>query len=224
MSVKIVISKPCRLSYPALFEPRAPRQGGGDPRYQATILIPKTDTETIQMLQTGYSQEMAAAAAPTGAWKGAAPQQPAITLYDGDGTQPRSGEPWGPECKGHWVLRTSSTSKPDVVDEFGNKAMDATKFYAGCYCYFSINLAAYSGPNGKGVGAFLNCVMWAQDGEPLEAHASAKDDFASILAARANQIPGNPAASTGFAATPVMPSPVAPAQQPPMGFGGFQIQ
>ena len=35
-------------------------------------------------------------------------------LYDGDGTRP-SGEPFGPECKGHWVITASGKQKPQCV-------------------------------------------------------------------------------------------------------------
>lgn len=231
MSQKVVIENPCRLSYPHLFQPKEGMNGGA-PKYGATILIPKSDAQTLNAINAAIQAEYAEASKPNGAWKGAVPPQPTLTLYDGDTAQP-SGEPWGDECKGHMVLRTTSSNAPDVVDGQGNKAMDATKFYAGCYCYFSVNFAAYSNSGNKGIGAFLNCVMFAKDGEPLEARASAKSDFASIIAARANQIPGPaapaaPAAAApsfdGFAMPSAAPAPAAPVQpqaQMPTGFGGF---
>lgn len=204
MSQKVVTQNPCRLSYPHLFQPQASKDGGAS-RYGCTILIPKSDAATVQQINAAIQAEWAEAIQLNGAWKGAQPPQPTITLYDGDQPHPKSGEPWGEECKGCYVLRTSCTNQPDVVDEFGNKALDASKFYAGCYCYFSVAFAAYDTNGNKGIGAFLNCVMWAQDGEPLEARASAKDDFASILAARGNQIPGAPTPSV------MMGAPVSPA-------------
>ena len=225
MSVKLIIEG-CRLSYPALFKPKEPQDDGGAAKYQATILIPKTDTKTVQAVQAAIQQVMAEAAQPSGAWKGAQPPNPMIPLYDGDQVQPRSGKPWGDECKGHWVLRSSSTTAPDVVDEYGNKAMDATKFYAGCYCHYSVNIAAYNNRQ-LGIGAYLNCVMFDKDGEPLEARASAKDDFASLIAARGAQQPTAPAgAAAGFPFAPAGQQPTAPAgQQPtaqmPGGFGGL---
>lgn len=234
--MKLIIEK-CRLSYPALFKPKE-SQDGGTPKYQATILIPKTDVKTVQAVQSAIQQVIAEASQPTGMWKGAQPPNPQVPLYDGDLVQPRSGKPWGDECKGHWVLRTSSTSAPDVVDGTGNKAMDATMFYAGCYCHYSVNIAAYNNKQ-LGVGAYLNCVMFAGDGEPLEAHASAKEDFANLIAAQQAAPQYTPPAPdvmnapTGFAASqptgfpyaaPMQPqAPVAPQPQPQMpgGFGGF---
>lgn len=231
MSQKVVIKNPCRLSYPHLFQPKEGMNGGA-PKYGATVLIPKSDVETIQMVNSAIQAEYAAATQPNGAWKGSRPPQPTITLYDGDQPQPRSGEPWGDECKGCYILRTSSASKPDVVDGNGNKAMDATMFYAGCYCYYGISFAAYDSNGNKGIGAFLNTVMFAKDGDPLEAHASATDDFADIIAARrtapvpGSSAPAAPAAVPSFGgfAMPAAPAaPAAPAQPAAPSFGGFQM-
>lgn len=227
MSQKVVIENPCRLSYPHLFQPKEGMNGGA-PKYGCTVLVPKSDTMTMNAINAALQKEYAEAAQPNGQWKGVAPAQPTLTWYDGDTVQP-SGEPWGDECKGCMVLRTTSSNAPDVVDEHGNKAMDATKFYAGCYCYFSINFAAYANSGNKGIGAFLNCVMFAKDGDPLEARASAKTDFASIIAARASQVPGSstPAAAapsfSGFAMPAAPAAPAAPAQPTAPSFGGFQM-
>ena len=45
MSTKIVTGK-CRFSFCHIFEPQEP-QGGGDPKYSITLLIPKSDTATL---------------------------------------------------------------------------------------------------------------------------------------------------------------------------------
>lgn len=229
---KIIIPS-CRLSYPALFKPREMTDGGdGKPKYQATVLIPKSANQIVTEIMSAIQAEVTDAQKPDGAWKGARPPQPAMPIYDGDGVQPKSGKPWGPECAGHWVLRTSSTSKPDIVDEFGNPVLEASKFYAGCYCHFSVNIKAYNNKQ-LGVGAYLNCVGFAKDGEPLEGHASAKEDFAGLFVGQNTQIPGPaapaaPAAAAtsfgGFAMPSAAPAPAAPVQpqaQMPAGFGGF---
>lgn len=215
MSQKVIIQN-CRLSYPALFKPKAGANGGAE-KYGCTIIIPKTDTTTLASINSAIQAEYADAAKPTGQWKGLTPPNPTITLYDGDTTQP-SGQPWGPECKGCMVLRTTSGSKPDVVDEYLNPAMDATKFYAGCYCHFSVNFGAYDQAGNKGIGAYLNCVMFVRDGEPLEAHASAKDDFAGLAATA----PVAPAAPSFGGFPGAMPSaPATPAAPAAPSFGGF---
>lgn len=223
MSQKVIIQN-CRLSYPALFKPKAGANGGAE-KYGCTIIIPKTDSTTLAAINSAIQAEYAEAAKPTGAWKGLTPPNPTITLYDGDTTQP-SGQPWGPECKGCMVLRTTSGSKPDVVDEYLNPAMDATKFYAGCYCHFSVNFGAYDQAGNKGIGAYLNCVMFVRDGEPLEAHASAKNDFAGLAAVApaapaAPSFGGFPGAAPAVPAMPAQPPVAAPQTSMPAGFGGM---
>ena len=207
MAQKIVTKTPVRLSYPALFQPKAPMSGQGDPKYQATFLIPKSDTETVNALFAAINAEMAEAAAPAGKWKGAAPASPPVTFYDGDQPNPKSGKPWGEECRGCYILRTSANNKPDVVDEYGNKALDATKFYAGCWVYASVAIAAYDNSGSKGISAFVNCVMFARDDQPLDGHASASDDFKDLIANQATAAP---------AAFPV-PAPGAPQYGAPYG-------
>ena len=128
--------------------------------------------------------------------------------------------------------------------------LNATKFYAGCWCYFSLNFAAYDTNGNKGVGAFLNCVMFARDDETLEGHADASEDFAAIINANraaaptgyAAPVPGAPAypqaamaypqaapttpAYPQVATAPVAPAypqaaPMAPAAQPPVSVPSY---
>lgn len=46
---RTIVTGEARLSYAKLFTPETP-QGGGDPVYSVTILIPKTDTVTKQAI------------------------------------------------------------------------------------------------------------------------------------------------------------------------------
>ena len=243
MSQKVVTPNPCRLSFPALFQPKKSKDGQSEPKYQATLLIPKNDTATVQQIVAALNTELAEASSPTGIWKGRAPAQPTMTLYDGDAPNPKSGEAWGEECHGCMVLRTSSGRPPECVDETGQKVLNATKFYAGCWCYFSLNFAAYDTNGNKGVGAFLNCVMFARDDETLEGHADASEDFAAIInanrtaaptgyAAPVPGVPGVPAYPQAAMAypqaaptTPAYPqaatAPMAPTAQPPVAMPSY---
>ena len=87
-----------RLSFVNLFQPRA-NQPGQEPKYSTTILIPKTDTATMQRISAAI--EGAAQKGATSIWNGARPPQLATPIHDGDGLRP-NGEAFGPECKGHW--------------------------------------------------------------------------------------------------------------------------
>ena len=105
-----VLTGEVRLSYAHLTEPYAnPKNPGAEPKYSGTMLIPKTDTATKADIDA--SMKAAYEAAVTNDWKGARPQLRNALIYDGDGVR-NDGTPFGPECKGHWVMTANSKRKP----------------------------------------------------------------------------------------------------------------
>ena len=103
MSTKVITGK-VRFSYVNVFEPQVP-QDGGDPKYSITLLIPKSDTATVNKLRAAIAEARDVFCKRNGAQ--ALPANPVTPLHDGDGVKPNSGEPYGPECKGMWVLSAS---------------------------------------------------------------------------------------------------------------------
>lgn len=205
-----VLTGEVRLSYVNLITPRAQNQGD-TPKYSVQLLIPKSDTATVQdILQ---SIEAAAVSAVNEKWGGV---RPAIDfksiLHDGDGTKPDAGTPYAPECKGHWVLSATSERKPDVVHVSNiNAPLAPNDIYSGMYARVTINFYGYK--NRKiGVGCGLGNVLKTRDGEPLSGGASAASDFAGI----------GQAADTYGAAAPATPNyaaPAAPSYGAPAGYG-----
>jgi hypothetical protein len=179
MATKVITGK-VRLSYCNIFEPQTP-QDGGEPKYSVTLLIPKTDTVTIGKIKAAMAEARDAFCKKNGAQ--ALPANPVSPLHDGDGVKPNSGEPYGPECKGCYVLNVSckATQKPVVVDEFGNEISGPTTVcsnpsavYSGCYGRASINFYGYSNRR-KGIGAGLLGIKKLSDGEPFGTFGSASD-------------------------------------------------
>lgn len=179
MSTKVVTGK-VRFSYVNVFEPQVP-QAGGDPKYSITLLIPKTDTVTVGKIKEAIKEARENFCKCNGA--NALPANPVSPLHDGDGTKPNSGEPYGPECKGCWVLSVSAkeNQKPVVVDEFGNEisgpstnCTNHAAVYSGCYGRASINFYGYSNVR-KGIGAGLLGIKKLHDGEPFGTFGSAAD-------------------------------------------------
>lgn len=179
MSTKVITGK-VRLSYVNIFEPQIP-QDGGDPKYSVTLLIPKTDTATVAKIKAAIAEAADNFRKKNGT--ASLPANPMSPLHDGDGVKPNSGEPYGPECKGCWVLSASSkeTQKPVVVDEFGKEISGPAKVcenpglvYSGCYGRASINFYGYSNRR-KGVGAGLLGIKKLHDGEPFGTVGSASD-------------------------------------------------
>lgn len=161
-----------RLSYVNLFQPRAAQQGG-EPRYSVTILLPKSDTATYQRIQAAI--QAAYEKGVVEKWNGARPPLK-TTIHDGDGVRP-SGEPFGPECKGHWVFTASSKQKPEVVDANLNPIIDQSKVYSGVYGRVNINFFPYANSGNRGVSAGLGPVQILRDGEPLGGRVTAADVF-----------------------------------------------
>ena len=174
MATKITTGK-VRFSFCNIWEPKAP-QGGGDPKYSITLLIPKSDTVTLGKVKAAMAEARDNFCARNGA--SALPQNPNNTLHDGDGMRP-SGDPFGPECKGHYVITVSSKQKPVVVDNSKPKPQpitDPAEVYSGCYGRASINFYGYATNGKKGISAGLLGIQKLHDGEHFGTVGSA-DDF-----------------------------------------------
>lgn len=149
-----------RFSFCHIFEPRALE--GSEPKYSVTLLIKKSDDYTLKKIKAAI-----AAARENYAERNPGKKPPVKnTLHDGDGTR-ESGEEFGPECKGCWVITVSSKTKPVIVDADKLPITDPTEIYSGCYGRAIINAYAYDTAGNRGITFGLNGVMKLSDGEPL---------------------------------------------------------
>lgn len=170
MSTKVVTGK-VRFSFCHIFEAQEP-QGGGDPKYSVTLLIPKSDTATVNKIKAAMTEARENYCKRNGA--NAIPVKFNHTLHDGDGQRP-SGEDFGPECKGCYVITVSSKQKPVIVDAFRNEITDPGEVYSGCYGRASINFYGYNRNGKKGISAGLLSVQKLSDGEAFGTVGSASD-------------------------------------------------
>lgn len=175
-----------RLSYAHLFTPHAANEQA-EPKYSATLLIPKSDTETIQRAQAAI-QAAVQDAVERGTFK--QPIDPAHTKYPPlrDGDLPNdSGEPRGPEFAGHWFIaaKASTKRKPFVVDGNRNLILDESEVYSGCYVNIAVQFYGYSNSGNKGISASLIGVQKVKDGERLGGPALEAEDVFGVI--------GNPA-------------------------------
>lgn len=171
MSTKVVTGK-VRFSFCHIFEPQEP-QGGGEPKYSVTLLIPKADTATIGKIKEAMAEARENFCKRNGA--NALPQKPVHTLHDGDGIRD-NGDQYGPECKGCYVITVSSKQKPVVVDNMRNLVNDPAEVYSGCYGRAAINFFGYNSNGKKGISAGLLSIQKLHDGDPFGTVGSA-DDF-----------------------------------------------
>lgn len=162
-----------RFSYANVFEPRA-SQNGGDPKYSITLLIPKSDNDTYQRIIAEINKTLQENVVDT--FKGVMPANPRMPIYDGDGLR-ESGEAFGPECKGCWVISAKSNTAPEIVDANCQPILSKNEFYSGCYGRASIRFYAYNQNGNKGIGCGLGNVQKLEDGQPLDGRTSAAEDF-----------------------------------------------
>lgn len=162
-----------RISYEHLLKPYAQQQGA-EPKFSATLLIPKSDIGTKQRIDAAIQAAIAEGVA--GKWNGARPPQPPVPVYDGDGLRP-NGELFGEECKGHWVVTANSKQQQEIVDMQMNPIFDTTQVYSGMYARVVINFFAYNAAGKKGIGCGLGPVQKTRDGEPLGGRMSAAEAF-----------------------------------------------
>ncbi|NYV67254.1 DUF2815 family protein [Bacillus sp. Gen3] len=230
-----VVTGEVRLSYVNLLKPRASLQGGEE-KYSVTILLPKSDVQTKQMLDAAI--EAAKQIGKEKKWNGVIPPMVSIPIHDGDGVKPSDGLPFGPECKGHWVFSASSKvdQPPKIVDANLNPILDPTEIYSGMYGRIAVNFAPYAAQGKKGIGCYLSTnVQKTRDGEPLGASApAAADDFGSLAGTTPpeNRYGQQPAApnygqpqyqqpAPNYGQAPQQPNPLQPVQpqQPVPGYG-----
>lgn len=162
-----------RISYEHLIKPYS-NQPGAEEKYSVTLLIPKNDIETRQRIDAAI--QAAIQEGVTGKWGGMRPAQLGMPIHDGDGPRP-SGEEFGAECKGHWVMNASTKVRPEVVDLNLNPILNATEIYSGMFARVNLNFFVYANSGKKGIGCGLGPVQKTRDGEPLGGRVSAAEAF-----------------------------------------------
>lgn len=174
-----VLTGEVRLSYCNLYEPKTnANDPNGIPKYSVTLLIPKSDTAVKENIDS--SIEAAANEAKNKTWGGVRPPVMPIPIHDGDGVRD-NGTPYGPECKGCWVLTASSKNRPQVVHQSDiNTELLPQDVYSGMFARVTINFFSYNRGGKKGIGCGLGNVMKTREGEPLAGITSAAADFAGV--------------------------------------------
>ena len=167
----------CRFSFVHLAEPYS--NNGSEPKYSLTVLMPKGDT--MSKARFDAAQQSAIQDGVAKKWNGVKPPVLALSIHDGDGVRP-NGEPFGPECRGHWVFTASSKNPVPMVDENTNPIIQKTDIYSGCYGRVCISLFPYNSAGKRGIGIGLEAVQKLRDGDPLSGRVSVSDAFGSPFA------------------------------------------
>lgn len=176
-----VITDKVRFSYAYVFHPR--QSEGGESKYSVQLIIPKSDTATIQKLRNAIN---AAAAAGIGKFGGKLPPKGTlkVSLHDGDAERPDD-----ETVANAYYLNCTAKQKPGIVKFEGGKFVEVTdesEFYSGCYGRASVNFYAYNTSGNRGIACGINNILLLEKGDYLGGRVSAESDFAGFRPAEAN--------------------------------------
>lgn len=164
-----------RFSYTAVFQPKK-NDDGTPSKYGVCIIIPKEDTETVNLVKEAI--DAAKQRGKREKWGGKIPANVKSCLRDGD-IDREDDEAFA----GGYFLNASSRNKPGVKvleDGVVSDALDDEDFYSGCYGAVTLDFFPYESSGNKGVGAGLNNVIKTRDGDRLSGGRSADEDFADL--------------------------------------------
>ena len=137
---------------------------GASPKYSVTLIIPKSDTKTIENIDSAYARIL-----DLNKSKLSNKSMIPYGLKDGDI------ETGGTIYPDAYFINASTAEKPGIVDIDLNPLIEPNDLYDGCHGRASITFFLYL-VNGKGgIGVGLNNVQKLKDGEPNQKPIS---DFA----------------------------------------------
>ena len=172
--MKVITGKDTRWSYANVWEAKS--INGGTPKFSVSLIIPKTDTVTVQKIkaaiQAAYEEGQAKL-------KGNGRTVPPLTaiktpLRDGDTERPDD-----PAYAGSYFINANSATAPGIVDADCNPILPRSEVYSGVYGRASINFYAFNSNGNKGIACGLNNLQKIRDGEPLGGKSSAASDFST---------------------------------------------
>ena len=170
-ATNVVTEPTVRFSYCSVWEPKS--INGSEPKYSVSVLIPKTDKETVRKIrdaiQAAYREGESLLKG-----KGSLPPLSAlrVPLRDGDTERPDD-----PAYAGMYFLNANSKVAPQIVDAAVNPILDRSEFYSGCYGRASVSFFAFNSNGNRGIACGLNNLQKIRDGEPLGSRTRAEDDF-----------------------------------------------
>ena len=172
---KVITGPNTRWSYANVWEAKS--INGGAPKFSVSLIIPKTDTATIEKINKAIR---AAYEEGQSKLKGTSKYMPdledlKLPLRDGD--KERKGDPTYAGCM---FINANSSTAPGIVDADRQPILERSEVYSGVYGRASITLYAFNSNGNRGIACGLNNLQKLRDGEPLGAILSAEEEFAGL--------------------------------------------
>ena len=171
---KVITGPNTRWSYANIWEPKS--INGGAPKFSVSLIIPKSDTKTIEKVKTAIE---AAYREGESKLKGNGRSVPALSaiknpLRDGDTERPDD-----EAYANSYFINANSATAPGIVDANCSPILERSEVYSGVYGRASISFYAFNSNGNKGIACGLNNLQKIRDGEPLGGRTRAEDDFAT---------------------------------------------
>ncbi len=169
---KVITGPQTRWSYANVWDAKS--INGGAPKYSVSLIIPKSDTKTVEKIKAAIQ---AAYEEGQSKLKGNGKSVPALSviktpLRDGDAERPDD-----EAYKNCYFINANSATAPGIVDADRNPILERSEVYSGVYGRASISLYAFNNNGNRGIACGLNNLQKISDGEPLGGKARAEDDF-----------------------------------------------
>lgn len=170
---KVITGVNTRWSYANVWEAKS--INGGAPKFSVSLIIPKSDTKTIEKIKAAIQ---AAYEEGESKLKGNGKTVPALSVLK---TPLRDGDLERPDDEVYansYFVNANSGTAPGIVDADRQPIIDHSEVYSGVYGRASINFYAFNSNGNKGIACGLNNLQKMRDGEPLGGKTRAEDDFA----------------------------------------------
>lgn len=171
---KVITGPKTRWSYANVWEPKS--INGSKPKYSVSLIIPKSDTETVKKIEAAIQAAYEEGQAKL---KGSGRSVPSLSaiknpLRDGDMERPDDAV-----YAGCYFVNANSPNAPGIVDSSCQPILERSEVYSGVYGRASISFYAFNSSGNKGIACGLNNLQKIRDGEPLGGRSSAESDFAN---------------------------------------------
>ena len=163
-----VITGKVRFSYLHVWEPAAIEEGS-QKKYSVSLIIPKSDTDTVSRINNAIQSALDAGKSKFG---GKIPASLKLPLRDGDIERADDDA-----YLNSWFLNANSSKQPGIVDYNVQPILRQDELYSGCYGRASVNFFAFNTNGNKGIACGLNNIQKISDGDPLGGRTTAEFDF-----------------------------------------------
>lgn len=172
--MKVITGPDTRWSYANVWEAKS--INGGNPKFSVSLIVPKSDTVTVQKIKAAIEAAYHEGEAKLKGNGKSVPPLAAIKtpLRDGDSERPDD-----PAYASAYFINANATTAPGIVDANRDPILTRSEVYSGVYGRASISFYAFNSNGNKGIACGLNNLQKVRDGEPLGGRTSAEDDFAT---------------------------------------------